>query len=1287
MQAGLLYESSLSGRPWANVEQVVVTFRPDPGVDADRIRNAWAALSLRHEALRSRFVTGADGTLMQEVLAEPAFGFDVLDWTGLSSDQVQASMAAHLRTDRDRGADPLQSPGWRVALIRQAEGRITLVWTIHHALIDGPGLQIALHDLFDDLAGRAPVSAAGQIRPQATAAMDHGASDAPAEPEHAMQQMLADAPDCGSIATHPDAEPGRMTHLSRRLAVEVSGRIKETAHAAGVTSLNMVQLAWGLVLARWTGENGALYGLVDSLRNHRADSDRTVGCLITTVPFQVGLTGGGTLRDLLTGLRQQTRALRRQGRGPADDLRQASGGRYDSILVFSPATLAAALTKADPAWQEREVTLHEEGAALLMLAVYDDPEMLVELEFDPARLDPARAARLLDHVMRLLEGLATADLDAGTASLDMLAPAEAAELQALAQPDHAVEGGLPCIATRFERMAAAQPDAIALDGAGCPHGPVSYAVLDAMANALAHRLAAAGLGPGDLVAVLLPRGADHVTALLAVLKLGAAFLPLDPGQPQAVIAGLLQRAGVQAAMTSANARPLPGVALQFAPDPADRAALPPPRPDPDAGRLAYVIHTSGSTGLPKGVMGLCGALSAHADAVIQAYGLTAQDAVLQFAGLAFDVALEEILPTLLIGGRVVFRDEASALSVSGFLDHLARFKPTVLNLPASFWHVLVDDLSAHDRVLPPEVRLMITGSERINPRALVQWQRLGLACDWINAYGPTEATISCIAHRIAAGATAHDPGQSVPIGRPLGHATAWVRAFDGTLAPRGAEGVLWVGGPAVAGGYLHRPEETALRFHPDPAGGAGRIYDTGDRACWRADGCLDFLGRRDREVKLRGHRIDLNQIETVIGALPGVQQVHVALDGETGGQARLLAWVMVEGGPAEADLAGLRRAAGQELPSYMVPSVVAVDRLPVNANGKIDTAALPRPMRGVTIADTGSATALDPLAAVIARCMAEVLKLDIVAPDADFHELGGDSLLALRVVSLFEARSGRRLRAMDLHLHPTAIALAALLREDRLQPKYLVPIQPEGRQPAFFAVHVLGRNEELFRPLAASLGPDYPVFGLTIGMPRNLAEIDVQRTARVYFEEIQTHHPAGPIGLGAVSMAAYFAFELAQLLISAGREVRVLAILDAMGPDGRPALGGMAKLRAHLDQLRQQGRGHLAKIWGNRLQKWRDRRDARQLAPGEVNGFSVVQANVRAVESYAPLPYEGRLAVFRADASYWDSPEAIASGLGWASVAQGGLEIHDLPGDHLSILHPGNVDVLAGHLRRMLAEE
>lgn len=1271
LQAGMIQAARNGAAPWANLEQLVVR-DPAPSPPAHVVARALDTLARRHEGLRllaAEDPQGAPGFLLRPRFV-PAFA--TRDWSNLDAQAQDAALAEWLRADRAQGCDLAASPGWRLLLADLGAQGHACVLTVHHALLDGPAMAVAAEELYDLIEGRGLRPAPSRDLRSVRARLDALPPDAPAR----AAALLADF-DRPALLAGPGAEtPGRMQIQTQRLAAPVSAALRARAKGCGGT-FALVQAAWALVLARWTGDEDLAFGLTLAGRNLVAGAERTVGCLIATLPQRVRLGGLGDIDALARRLREQTGALRELHAASTDDLRRWAGlapgmALYDSVLVFSPMTVGARLRGLGGAWAERRAQLLEEGDMPLTVAVYDEPELLIELEHDPARLPLARARRLAGHLARLLAAIAASAPGTALGDLAMLAPEELARLDALARP------GLPgppppeSLADAIAAQARARPGALALiDG----DRRLDRAALDGQANALARALAAQ-VPPGGLVALSLPRGADYAAAVLACLKARLPFAPFDPAQPEGLRAELARAAGVRALIAP---QPLPGLDVPlFAPGLAARPVgpgLPPAAP----GDCAYVIHTSGTTGTPKGVMGSAGALAAHAAAVTGAYGLEPGDRVLALAAPGFDVALEELLPTLLAGAAAVYAPPAALASIPALLATITAERVTVLNLPASLWHLLADEMDRRRLRLPASVRLVVAGSERIAPGALALWQRLAPATRWMNAYGPTEATITALAHELPRGAPPVDPEADVPVGRPLAHATARVLAFDGSLAPEGAPGQLWIGGPAVTLGYLNHPAKTAEVFRPDPAG--GMRYATGDRAAWRADGQLAFLGRRDRQVKLRGHRIDLGGIERLLGAQEGVREVHVGLDA---GGNRLVAWLA---GPiaqaGEAGLARLKAGLARRLHGPSLPVLVTLPALPLRPNGKIDPARLPEPA-APRPAEPRAAAPEPPQLAAVAAVFAEVLKLDQIDPDADFRDLGGHSLAALRLAGAIETRFGRRTRTTDLYRHPSARQLAAHLAAPAEGPKYVVPIQPLGAGVPFFAVHVLGEKESLYRPLAAALGPDRPVLGLTMGPPKDPSEVDVRSIARAYFDDIQRHYPTGPISLGAVSMAAYFAYELAQQLAAAGRDVRLLAVFDAEGPGGRPSLRGRARIWAHLAQIRRRGPGHLWGVIRTRLNRLRFARDLALSREEEVNGAVLVLANVRAVEAYKPEPYLGRMAVFRAAESFWDSPQALETALGWAAVARGDLRRFDIPGDHLSILGEGNADHIAAQLKRLL---
>lgn len=1323
LQLGMVYESTLAGQPWVNLEQVVVHLE-DEDVDADALSRAWNTVAARHEALRLSILWRKRVTPVQIVRETVAVKVAVEDWSLMTPRRQSISMAQYLEDDRTRGVDLEGTPAWRVILIRMGPRARVMVWTIHHAMIDGRSMAIVLEQVFGAMAGDAPPPRLPAQAPAAKQFSEYAAARAAIDPAPAksfFRQGLAgfDQPNVIATPDDPDkpSEPRRKLQIERRLDAALSRALTNRADAAGATLANLVHAAWGLVLARWSGDGAAVFGVTRSGRHLTPGCAGTVGCLINTLPIKVDIappddqttSPAPAIDTVLQGLRAGTLAMHAHEHAALTDIRRwcevpGTLPLFETMVMFERESLTTTLRRAGPDWATRRVTLLEEGAMPVTLAVYGDPEILLMLEYDPARVPAARANAMLGHMAEVLASMAASCGTTPLAQLTMLPRSEEASLLAMGRPDIRLPFALPCLATRFEAQARATPDAPALSMVGGA-APLTYAALDAAANGLAHALQAQGAEPGGIVAICLPRATDIVVAMLAVLKAGAAFLPMDPSYPQAVRDHMLADSGAR--LMVADPDMAPDVAPGLAPAPGLALITPlappmvgaPPRAAPDPDRLTYVIYTSGSTGVPKGVRVPMRAISAHASAITAAFALTPPDRVLQFASLAFDVAIEEVIPTLLSGAHLVMRNQAMADSVTGFLEAVSGHGLTVLNLPTAFWHTMVDEMARASLVLPPDVRLVIVGGEQISPRSRATWARIAPGPRWLNGYGPTETTITCTlhdpsAHHAPASDFAPAPAidDDIPIGRPTAHARAYVLAPDGSLAPQGASGALWIGGLAVSDGYIGHEAQTAAAFRPDRFAGEGRIYNTGDRARWRDDGQLAFLGRRDRQIKLRGFRIDLRHVEQVLERDPAVGRALARVTNPGTPSARLVAWVTGADGLPPPDTQALRTAVERHLPAHILPALVALATFARTPGGKIDMTALPAP-EPVSVAALEGLQA-DATTLAICTLMAQILGLPRVGPDDGFHDLGGHSLLAVQLIGRIEEVLGHRLGVGDLHRRPTPRALAATVNAAQTGPRYIIPIQPLGSQPPLFGVHVLGRKEEYYRPLAAQLGHDQPLLGLSVGLLTQDTPVGVEDTARHYFDDIQLHYPTGPISLAAVSLGSYIAFELARQLRAAGREVRLLALFDAEGPGGRSKIRGSARLMAHVRCARAEGLGYGLHLISNRLTDIRNRVEKARVrmasAKGETAPMTIgtfVAANELAVQAYDAQPLDVPLTIFRAAADVFDSPESARNGLGWAPVAEAGFRVIDVAGDHLSILQPPNVTGLATHVARRMRRD
>lgn len=1282
IQAGMVYEIRAQGDGAVNLEQVVIHL--EATVDVDRIAQAWSAAIARHPAMRLAVHQDAAGEVRQSV--GPAFAapltVQAFDLTGL---------AEWLAQDRRRGVDLDRADGWRLALL-QGGWQSVLVWTFSHVCLDGRSFQAVLKEVFADYDR---LGAGFQERPSFGAMCDALAQVDKAPAKAMFAGYLAGLDTATRIGfvdgeTKVAASASGNETLRATLTEAQSAALMQRASEAGASFATMVQAAWGIVLSRVSGQGDVMFGVTRSGRYLTREARDMVGCLITTQPLRTAIGPATLLDDVLRAVRSDLVGQRpHEGLGLSDiatvcDIPKAAP-MFDSLVMVERQSLNAAMRAQGGAWANRRVELFEQGAMPLTLAAYNDAALQLQLEYMPSRIAAQDAQRYLDYMVRLLAAMALAGPDAVLADLDMLGAPETAELLRLAQPSAPLPQVRPaCAAAAFEAVAGDQPAAAALAMVG-ETGGFNSAALDARANQLAHWLAQSGIGQGAIVGLCLPRSPEFVALLLAASKVGAAFLPMDPAYPAESLLHMAQDSGLAMIFTTAPAAwmadfPVTLMSGNLAQDAPTHA---PTRDGMAADRVAYVIYTSGTTGKPKGVAVSQRGLVAHALAAIAAYDLTPKDSVLQFGALSFDVAIEEIVPTLLAGAKLVLRDDEMLASPQAFVDRVASEGITVLNLPTGFWQVLLAALEAGMVTLPRAVRLVIVGGERMPPNALARWQALAAMPRLMNAYGPTEATITCAMFE------PHGPvvGPQVPVGRSFGHALTYLRAPDGSLAPRGARAALWVGGDAVALGYLNQPDLTAKRFVPDPflrMSVQARVYCSGDMAHWNPDGQAVVAGRLDRQIKLRGFRIEPGEVEAVLEAVPGVAEAHVGVADQ-----RLIGWLRPSDPVAVPDVVAVAAFVATQLPQQKCPELVFVADWPQTPGGKTDVRRLPTPERSAQV--QAHADVFDPQAARIAQVFATVLGGDVPAISASFFDLGGHSLQLLTLIGQIEATFDTRLSVAQVHAAPTPQGLAALLGNSE-QPgpnlfDCLMPIQPLGTGIPIYGVHVLGVNGSFFRPLAQAMGLDQPIFGLTVGLLSADTPTSVEETAALYFRTIQLHRPTGPVGLVAVSLGSYMALELAQQLRAAGREVRLLAMMDAAGPAGRDKIRGAAWVYAHWRLMRAGGMPYARNLIAgkvdsvlHRLEKLRlaieDRvlRDTRVLT--SVGGF--VAANAVAIQHYAPQPYVGRMMIFRAKDNLFDSETAVANGLGWQDVAQGGFEVVDVSGNHLSILEePGVLDVAA----------
>ncbi|QLQ36517.2 non-ribosomal peptide synthetase [Micromonospora robiginosa] len=1016
LQEGMLFHHLMAdaGADDAYVTAVVLEFD-----DAERLDAFAAALHqvvTRHDVYRTAVLWDGVPHPIQVVWREatlPVTAVDLEPGPADPADRLVAQVGMTMSLDRPPLLD------LHIAEVPGGGGRRLALLRMHHLVQDHTGMDKALHEIREIMAGRG-----GQLPPPvpyrsfvARARRDDGAH------QEFFAELLGDVTEptapYGLMDVHGDGSGTRQSRLTVEGAV--AARIRDVARQAGTSPATVWHVAWARVLAVVSGRDDVVFGTVLLGRmTAGADAGRALGLFINTLPARLR-TGELSVRDAVEVMRAQLIALMDHEQATLALAGQASGVPADSPLFTSlfnyrhSSRRTRTEQRQDESLGVRTVRTRERQSYPVSVSVDDQGDGFAVSVDAVAPADPGELGDLLlTAVADLTEALASTPERALTAVQVLDETARKSLL------DRGTEGEVPVavesLAGAFQARVAATPDAVAVSAG--PHS-VTYRELDDRANRIARSLLAHGVTRGAVVAVLLDRGVDVVASLLGVVKAGAVYLPIDPQQPAGRAAYMVADAG---AVCVVGAGDFPGVPAL---DPA--VAHPDGSPLTDAERggpvlpdqPAYVIYTSGSTGAPKGCVVTHRSVMDLLAAARQRFEVGPDDVWTCFHSFAFDFSVWEMWGALLTGGRLVVVPYEVTRSPNEFLDVLARQRVTVLSqTPSAFAQLqaaLDDDTRAR-----LTLRYVVFGGEALDLSRLRDWYAaFPDGPQLVNMYGITETTVHVTHAALDAALVATADGSLV--GRAL---PGWrTYLLDDTLqpVPAGVTGELYVGGAGLAQGYLGRAGLTAHRFVASPYEPGQRVYRTGDLARWTADGTLEFLGRADDQVKIRGFRIEPGEVRAAVLTHPAVRDAVVVAREDVPGDPRLVAYLIADG-PVD----DLRRHVGQLLPGYMVPAAVAVvDHFPLTANGKLDQHALPRPDHPA--AGRGRAPA-DEREDALCRAFADVLGLADVGADDDFFDLGGHSLLAVRLISRIRAALHTEVRIRTVFQHPTPAGLAAHLQ-------------------------------------------------------------------------------------------------------------------------------------------------------------------------------------------------------------------------------------------------------------------
>jgi amino acid adenylation domain-containing protein len=1324
MQAGLLYET-LSGRSGAYVQQLTIACEEQ--LDGDGIGRAWQSLVRRHGALRTSFTIGESATALQHVHDEVELAVTIADWRELNTREQESRWQQLLLAERQAGFEPGHAPLMRVVVCHLAEERWRMLWSYHHAILDGRSRLALLRELFGRYEGTYPDGAdAAPTSPPfeqfARWAAERGQSPGT---EMFWRDALAkvEAPTAAPGARGGDGSGDTRAHdgdggaaIVRTLDGKLSQAVRELAAAHKLTPATILQGTYALLLAQEADSDDVLFATTRAGRRSAPfDTQDMVGLLMVTSPVRLRLQPQESVLEWLARVREFNVSVRDFEHAPLSEMRRWSEiprplPIAHTLFSFEAASMNSLLRAADPAWERRDVQLIEQLDFPLTLEAFGDERILLRVMYDRASVPDAEAERVSARYEELLRACVERPL-ATVASVCELNAEQRRRLSG------ELDGARPAseqelVPARIREQIAAGPERTAIE-----HGELrlSYAEMGARVDQLALRLTETGAGPGACVGIAMARTPALICAVLAVHRVGAAYVPLDPRYPAQRLATMLDDSGAAAVLTDARSRAaLPesercavlvldeapggseGLRAESQHAQAQRAGTP-ARARHAAiapGDLSHLIFTSGSTGRPKAVMVTHRSVAALTAWAQERFTDAQRDGMLASTSLSFDLSVFEILVTLALGGRIVLVENVLALSDPD-LAHEIAFVNTVPSALSELLRAVELPSSVHTVALAGEA-LPATLVERLYARESIDQV-------W-NLYGPSEDTTYSTEYLCMT-------GQRPLIGRPLPGTQAYVVDRHLRPVPEGVAGELLLGGIGLARGYLNREELTAERFREltfaqTPA---TRVYRTGDRARWTSDGQLEYLGRIDNQVKLRGVRVEPDELAHALRAQDSIDDAVAIVSGE-GAAGRLVAYVVGAAGRSRPDVQALQAALASSLPSALQPSaIVLLDALPLTPNGKVDRRALPDPPRrtpaGGTAVGAESLTAEaaeNPGSQATRQALAEiwvrVLDSDraatpgggaaSIAPGDDFFALGGDSLKTLHLLVEVEERFGRRLPLATLFSAATLQAQAAAIDAARSQraASMLIPVRPAGGKTPWMCVLTDHRGVVGLRNLLPARLSDQPVYAMQAIDPAlpSWRRSSVEQIAAACVRSLRERYPHGPYRLGGHSMGGLVAFEMARSLTAAGERVELLILLDTLAPELFRWRGRMAardRMHAGGSLLRRaRGQAHLARgALKDTMALMGGERTLRAWPRGFDDPWDQAGAG-RIMRRYHPRALAAPVTVLHTPLSTTQG----GADLGWARHVTGPLQTRPIPGEHQYIFTEPAVQALAAALAEEL---
>ncbi len=1330
---------------------IVVGFRMDGSLQQQALQRSLQEIINRHEVLRTTFTQDASGNPVQVIHESKDISLSAIDLSHLQPEELDKQLEQAVREEALRPFNLQTDSLLRVYLYKLAEDTHVFVAVMHHIISDAWSFGVIVKELTQCYTAFAQ----GQESPLPALALQYGdfahwqrttfeQTQLPSLLNYWKQELSGEIEplELPTDFTRPAVTSYKGTEIPFAIERESYEGFKRLCESQGATLFMGLLGVFKTLLMRYSGQEDLLVGTPIANRN-RKETEDIIGFFVNTLVIRTDVSDNPSFVKLLERIKEKTLQAYAHQDVPFERLveelqpeRSLSHNPLFQVMFVLQNTPLSDLQLPDL----RLTPIEMEGATVkfdLSLSMAETEKGLEGAwEYNSDLFAPETIQRMIRNFQTLLAAIVT-NPSLQLAELPVVTATEQKQLLLgwnNTQKDYSQD---LCIHNLFEAWVEKTPEAVAVMH---QEQQLTYRDLNERANQLAHYLQSLGVGSEVLVGICMERSPEMLIGLLGILKAGGAYVPLDPQIPTERLAFMLEDSGASVLLTQNSLLPiLPEYQGQVVSVDAESQVIsqeskkaPVTKVQPD--NLAYLIYTSGSTGKPKGVMIQHQPLVNYSQGRVSDFGLRSGERFLQFASISFDGAVAEIFSCLSAGATLVLRTDEMLSSIATFVQKSRDYGVTVMDIPTAYWHQLTFDLAKGelekgelakgDLQLPESLRLLAIAGERALPEQVEIWRKsVGEYPQLINEYGPTEATVSATSCNLSNLDLTELSGREVSIGKPLQNLQVYLLDKNLEAVPIGVPGELYIGGVGLARGYHGRPSLTAEKFIPNPFNQeeSARLYKTGDKARYLADGKIEFLGRFDHQVKLRGFRIELGEVETVLSQHPQVRETAIIIREEQASNKQLVAYVVPQPDASTEDAltqnrlttTELRQFLKAKLPEYMIPSAfVILEAMPLTSSGKVNRKALPTPSLDGNTRDSKSIPPRTALELKLVELWQEVLGVSPIGVTDNFFDLGGHSLLAIRCCTEIERQLGYSLPVVSFFREGTIEKIVLQLESGDLEKgelsekssnsDVLLPLQTKGDKTPLFLVHPAGGYGLSYSLLANSLGKEQPVYALQArGLDGKQKPLDtIQSMASVYIQAIKEVNPTGPYVIGGYSLGGLIAFEMVSQLETAGEQVENLLIIDTHPPlpndiemekslDDNLALLGfiVEQIGLHFNQklsidweklstLEEEERlEHVLQILQNH--EIVPPLSGKNLIMGLIN---VYKANSQASFHYQPKSIKSSISLLKTAKLAASFPDD--STVGWGQLTEAQVHIHSINGEHESLLKEPYVNEVSAVIKK-----